>query len=101
MCGGIGYGKILLFARRNGLGQTGFLLLHFFSVSLVGGSGVLADPATIDEEPRKAWLPYFCRSGQREASLEEFALEAEGWLRVLAVVSFPQLTGEMLEEVVR
>ena len=27
-----------------------------------GGSGVLADPARIDEEFRKAWLPYFCRS---------------------------------------
>ena len=37
-----------------------------------GGSGVLADPAGIDEEFRKAWLPYFCRSGQRETSLDEF-----------------------------
>ena len=34
-----------------------------------GGSGVLADPARIDEEFRKAWLPYFCRSGQREPAL--------------------------------
>ena len=31
-----------------------------------GGSGVLSDPSRIDEEFRKAWLPYFCRSGQRE-----------------------------------
>ena len=44
------------------------------------GSGVLADPARIDEEFRKAWLPYFCRSGQRETSLEEFTREVEGWL---------------------
>ena len=66
-----------------------------------GGSGVLADPARIDEESRKAWLPFFCRSGQREASLEEFALEVDGWLPVLPVVSFPELTGEMLAEVVR
>ena len=35
-----------------------------------GGSGVLASPDRIDEEFRKDWLPYFCRSGQREASLE-------------------------------
>ena len=28
-----------------------------------GGSGVLSDPARIDEEFRKAWLPYFCPSG--------------------------------------
>ena len=45
-----------------------------------GGSGVLADPAKIDEEFRKAWLSYFCRSGQRDTSLEEFSFEVEGWL---------------------
>ena len=66
-----------------------------------GGSGNLADPARIDEEFRKVWLPFFCRSGQREASLEEFALEVDGWLPALPVVSFPELTGEMLAEVVR
>ena len=44
-----------------------------------GGSGVLSDPARIDDEEfRKAWLPYFCRSGQREASLEEFDFEVDG-----------------------
>ena len=26
------------------------------------------------------WLPYFCRSGQRETSLEEFTHEVEGCL---------------------
>ena len=41
------------------------------------GSGVLADPARIDEEFRKACLPYFCRSGQRDTSLEEFDFEVE------------------------
>ena len=30
------------------------------------GSGVLSDPNQIDAEFRKAWLPYFCRSGQRD-----------------------------------
>ena len=35
-------------------------------------SGVLSDPYRIDAEFRKAWLPYFCRSGQRETSLDEF-----------------------------
>ena len=48
-----------------------------------GGSGVLADLARIDEEFRKAWLPHSCRSGQREASLEEFAVEEDGWLPLL------------------
>ena len=39
-----------------------------------GGSG----------EFRKAWLPFFCRSGQREASLEEFNEEVGDWLAALA-----------------
>ena len=66
-----------------------------------GGSGVLSDPSRIDEEFRKAWLPYFCRSGQREASLEEFDFEVEGWLPLLPEVSLPCLTGQMLADVVR
>ena len=58
-------------------------------------SGVLADPHRIDEELRKSWLPYFCRSGQREASLEEFDREVEGWLPLLPEVSLPRLTGRV------
>ena len=64
------------------------------------GSGVLSDPARIDEEFRKAWLPYFCRSGQRETSLEEFSFEVDGWLPVLPIVDLPRLTGQMLYDVV-
>ena len=66
-----------------------------------GGSGVLADPAPIDEEFRKAWLPYFCRSGRREASLKEFDEEVEGWLPWLPEVDLPPLTGDDLFQVVR
>ena len=40
-----------------------------------GSSGVFADPARIYEEFRKAWVPYFCRSGQRDTRLEEFDRE--------------------------
>ena len=46
-------------------------------------------------------LPYFCRAGQREASLEEFAVEVDGWLLLLPEISLPALTCEMLAEVVR
>ena len=66
-----------------------------------GGSGVLSDPARIVEEFRKARLPYFCRSGQRDTSLEEFNEEVDGWLPLLPVISLPHLTGEMLADVVR
>ena len=66
-----------------------------------GGSGVLADPARIDQEFRKAWLPCFCRSGQGEASLEEFDNEVEGWLPLLPEVHLSTLTGDDLLEVVK
>ena len=66
-----------------------------------GGSGVLSDPVRIDEEFQKARLPYFCRSGQRETNLEEFAREVGGWLPVLPEVVLPRLTGSLLSEVVR
>ena len=59
-----------------------------------GGSGVLADPERIDEEFRKAWLPYFCRSGHREASVEEFDAEVKGWLPLLPEFDLPPLTGD-------
>ena len=65
-----------------------------------GGSGVLADPSRIDEEFRKAWLPYFWSCGQRETSLEEFSFEVDGWLPVLPIVDLPRLTGQMLFDVV-
>ena len=65
-----------------------------------GGSGVLADVARIDEEFRKAWFPYFCRSGQRDTSLEEFNEEVEGWLPLLPDLDLPRLTGQMLADVV-
>ena len=62
---------------------------------------MLADPARIDEEVRKAWLLYLCRSGQREASLEEFDDEVEEWLPLLPEVSLPRLTGQVLADVVQ
>ena len=65
-----------------------------------GGSGVLADPARIDEEFRKAWLPDSCRSWQRDTSVEEFDREVEGWLPRLPEVLLPRLTGQMLADVV-
>ena len=60
----------------------------------------MADPGRIDEEFRKTWLPYFCHSGQRETSLEEFTREVDGWLPLLHEFFLPRLSGEMLAEVV-
>ena len=62
---------------------------------------MLSDPAGIDDEFRKAWLPYFCRSGQGEASLEEFDREVDGWLPLFPEVHLPWLTGQVLADVVQ
>ena len=59
-----------------------------------------SDPNQIDAEFRKAWLPYFCRSGQRETSLDEFGFEVDGWLPLLPEVHLPRLTGQMLADAV-
>ena len=67
----------------------------------LGGSGVLSDPVWIDEEFRKAWLPYFCRSGQRKTNLDEFGFEVDGWLPLSPEVHLPRLTGQMLADVVQ
>ena len=62
---------------------------------------MLVDPARNDEEIWKAWLPYFCRSGQRDTSLEEFNEEVGRWLPLLPEFHLPRLTGQMLADVVR
>ena len=55
----------------------------------------------MNEEFREAWLPYFCRSGQRETSLDEFSFEVGGWLPLLPEVHLPRLTCQMLADVVQ
>ena len=49
----------------------------------------------------KPGFPIFCRSGQRETSLEEFAHEVDGWLPLLPQVSSPGLPGQVPADVVR
>ena len=46
-------------------------------------------------------FPYLCRSGQQEASLEEFALEVDELLPLLPEVHLPRLTGQVLADVVK
>ena len=47
-----------------------------------GGSGVLADPAGIDGEFRKAWLPYFVALGKGRPALMNSILSVMGGCRV-------------------
>ena len=46
-------------------------------------------------------FPFFCRSRQRETSLDEFSFEVDGWLPILPEIPLPRLTGEMLADVVQ
>ena len=83
--GGIGFGRIpYRWLRPDLVPPAPFLQCEPHLTP--DGSGVLSDPVRIDEEFRKAWLPYFCRSGQRETSLDEFSFEVDGWLPLLPEV---------------
>ena len=65
------------------------------------GSGILSDPALIDEEYQKAWLPYF--SARPEATLVFLILRErlKGWLYLSDEVDLPILVREMLFDVVK
>ena len=63
--------------------------------------GCLLIRLRIEDEFRKAWLPYFCRSGQRDTSLEDINREVDGWLPLLAEFHLPRLTGQVLADVVQ
>ena len=83
-----------------------FHLLPFFSASLILLLMVLVSFQILlglVKNSGKAWLPYFCRSGQRETSIDEFNEEVDGWLP-LGCLKFhlPQrLIGQVLADVVQ
>ena len=89
---------------KSGFVQICFPMLHFSNASpilhLVVLGCLLIQPGLMSEFP-KAWLPYFCRSGQRDTSLEEFNREVDGCLPLLPEVDLPRLTGQMLADVVQ
>ena len=64
-------------------------------------SGVLSDPALIDEQFRNTWLPYFCRAGRGLLIPLFFDAEVGGWLPTLSKVEFPPLVGQDLFDVVQ
>ena len=53
------------------------------------GSDVLSDLVRIDEEFRKAWLPYFCRYGKGRPALTNSALKLMGGCRFYLKFIFP------------
>ena len=68
--------------------------------STVDGSGILVDPHAIDEQFRKAWMPFFCRGEKGHADFDSFRAVAEELTPLLGEVQLPRLSGDMLYEVV-
>ena len=94
----------LLIHPFSGGGLTWFLVLLFFTVNLILFLVVLVCLLILlglTRNSERLGFPSFCRSGQREASLEEFAEEVDGWLPLLPETSLLEPTGEMLADVVR
>ena len=67
----------------------------------IDGSGVISDPDRIDEQFRKAGLPFFCRDGRGAVDLSAFDREVGGWLPLLGEVDLPPLLGSDLYYVVQ
>ena len=74
------------------------MVLPSFSLGVIVPTN---DPALIDEEFQKAWLPYFSRSARGHSSLSDFEGEVEGWLRTSDEVDSPTMSAKMLLDVVR
>ena len=66
-----------------------------------GGSGILVEPHAIDEQFRRAWMPFFCRRDRGNADFCAFRAVAEELTPLLDEVQLPPLTGDMLFEIVR
>ena len=55
----------------------------------VDGSGVPSDPDCIDEQFRKAWLPFLCWADRGAVDLSAFDKEVGGWIPSLDEIDFP------------
>ena len=72
--GSIGFGRIKVLGRTLGSGLILFLLLPFLVVKdlQTKSSRILVEPHLIDAEFRKAWMPFFCRSGHLVVTPDQF-----------------------------
>ena len=64
-------------------------------------SQILVEPHLIDAEFRKAWMPYFCRSGHPQVSAEQFLDFIGYFLPQENFLDLPRITGRDLQEVAR
>ena len=64
-------------------------------------SRILVEPDLIDAGFRKAWMPYFCRSGHPDVSAEQFLDFIGHFLSQENYLDLPRITGRDLQEVAR
>ena len=64
-------------------------------------SRILVEPHLIDAEFRKAWMPYFCRSGHPVVTPDQFLGFIGHLLPQEPYLDLPRITGRDLQEVVR
>ena len=64
-------------------------------------SRILVEPHLVDAEFRKAWMPYFCRSGHSDVSPEQFLGFIGHLLPQDNYLDLPPITGRDLQEVAR
>ena len=62
---------------------------------------ILVEPHLIDAEFRKAWMPFFCRSGHPVVSLDQFLGFIGHLLPQEPYLDLPRITGRDLQEVAR
>ena len=67
----------------------------------VQSSRILVEPHLIDAEFRKAWMPYFCRSGHPHVSAAQFLDFIGHFLPQENLLDLPRITGRDLQEVAR
>ena len=66
-----------------------------------GSSRILVEPHLIDAEFRKAWMPFFCRSGHPVVTPDQFLEFVGHLLPQEAYLDLPRITGRDLQEVAR
>ena len=64
-------------------------------------SRILVEPHHIDVEIRKAWVPFFCRSGHPVVTPDQFLDFVGYFLPQEPYLDLPRITGRDLQEVVR
>ena len=64
-------------------------------------SKILVEPHLIDAEFRKAWMPYFCRSGHPEVSSDRFLDFIGHFLPQQDFLDLPVISGRDLQDVAR